>query len=116
MDAKGSRGKRYNGCKVEVKEKTVHTMLARISREKIVLQEFMTHWDVRAALEEINKILLSKGMRPQYFFEGTPVMGQGGFSVIIKLDKPLTGMDARTIARLLRSRGIRIIFEDEDLA
>jgi len=94
----------------------VYIMLARISRDKIVLQEFMTHWDVRAALEEVNKILLTKKMKPQYYFEGTPVMGQGGFSVIIKLDKPLTGMDARTIARLLMGRGVKIIYEDEDLA
>ena len=43
-------------------------------------------------------------------------MGQGGFSVIIKLDKPLTGMDARTIARLLGGRGVKIIYEDKDLA
>ena len=94
----------------------MHIMLARISRDKIVLQEFMTHWDVRAALEEVNKILLTKKMKPQYYFEGTPVMGQGGFSVIIKLDKPLTDMDARTIARLLMGRGVKIIYEDEDLA
>ena len=89
-------------------------MIARIGRRVIIIQEAPTHWDVRYALEDINQILLKKKDRynPQYFFEGTPAIGQGGFTVIIKLSAELPDVERRILKRLLTSRGIKVIMED----
>lgn len=88
-------------------------MIARISKKTIIVQEAPTHWDIKYALEDINHILLTKKYKPIYFFEGTPVIGQGGFSVIIKLDKELQPAEMRILKRLLSNRGIKVIMEDE---
>ncbi len=87
-------------------------MIARIGRNLIIVQEAPTHWDVRYALEDINHILLTRKYKPVYFFEGTPAMGQGGFSVIIKLDRELMDEERRILKRLLSNRGIKVIMED----
>ena len=89
-------------------------MIARIGRRVIIIQEAPTHWDIRYALEDINQILLKKRDKynPQYFFEGTPAMGQGGFTVIIKLSAELPDTERRILKRLLASRGIKVIMED----
>ena len=88
-------------------------MIARISKKMIIVQEAPTHWDIRYALEDVNHILLTKKYKPVYFFEGTPVIGQGGFSVIIKLDRELQPAEMRMLKRLLSNRGIKVIIEDE---
>ncbi len=87
-------------------------MIARIGRRIIIVQEAPTHWDVQYALEDINHILLARKYKPTYFFEGTPAIGQGGFSVIIKLDRELRDEERRILKRLLSSRGIKVIMED----
>ncbi len=87
-------------------------MLARISNDKIIVQEAMSYWDLRYVLDDLNQILLSKGFKPKYFFGGTPVMGQGGFSVIIKLDKKLLEYDKKLLSRILRGHGVEVVFEE----
>lgn len=87
-------------------------MIARIGRKIIVLQEAPTHWDIRYALEDVNHILLTKKYKPIYFFEGTPAIGQGGFSVIVKLDREMKDEERRILKRLLSNRGIKVIMED----
>ncbi|ABN69147.1 hypothetical protein Smar_0034 [Staphylothermus marinus F1] len=87
-------------------------MIARIGRKIIVLQEAPTHWDIRYALEDVNHILLTKEYKPIYFFEGTPAIGQGGFSVIVKLDREMKDEERRILKRLLSNRGIKVIMED----
>lgn len=87
-------------------------MIARIGRKIIVLQEAQTHWDIRYALEDVNHILLTKKYKPIYFFEGTPAIGQGGFSVIVKLDREMKDEERRILKRLLSNRGIKVIMED----
>lgn len=87
-------------------------IIARIGRKIIIVQEAPTHWDVRYALDEINQILLTRKYKPTYFFEGTPAIGQGGFSVIVKLDREMRDEERRLLKRLLSNRGIRVIMED----
>ncbi len=89
-------------------------MIARIGRKIIIIQEAPTHWDVRYALEDINQIILKKKDKynPQYFFEGTPAIGQGGFTVIIKLSQEMPDEERRIIKRLLANRGIKVIMEE----
>jgi len=87
-------------------------LIARIGKKIIIVQEAPTHWDVRYALEDINHILLTKKYKPTYFFEGTPAIGQGGFSVIIKLERELKDEERRILKRLLSNRGIKVIMED----
>jgi hypothetical protein len=88
-------------------------MIGRLSKNKIIIQEAWTQYDIRDILDDINPILVSKGYSPTYFFEGTPVLGVGGFSVIIKLDKDLTDADYRVIKRILLLRNIKIVEEDK---
>lgn len=84
-------------------------LIARVESDKIVIQEAITHWDIRNILDQINPILASRGYRPVFFFEGTPVIGQGGFSVIIKLGKSLSQDDKRLIKRVIQSLGVKVI-------
>ncbi len=63
-------------------------------------------------MEEVNQILLTRKYRPTYFFEGTPALGQGGFSVLVKLDRELREEERRLLRRLLSNRGIKVIMED----
>ncbi|QOR94078.1 hypothetical protein IMZ38_05415 [Thermosphaera chiliense] len=88
-------------------------MIGRLSKNKIIIQEAWTQYDIRDILDDINPILVSKGYSPTYFFEGTPVLGVGGFSVIIKLAKDLTDADYRVIKRILLLRNIKIVEEDK---
>jgi len=88
-------------------------MIGRLSKNKIIIQEAWTQYDIRDILDDINPILVSKGYSPTYFFEGTPVLGVGGFSVIIKLAKELTDADYRVIKRILLLRNIKIVEEDK---
>jgi hypothetical protein len=87
-------------------------LIARLSRNTIIVQEVITYWDLRSVLEQINPILLSKGYKPKYFFEGTPVIGQGGFSMIIKLDRELGSLEIKILTRLLSRMGLKVIRED----
>jgi hypothetical protein len=91
----------------------VGEMIGRLSKNKIIIQEAWTQYDIRDILDDINPILVSKGYSPTYFFEGTPVLGVGGFSVIIKLAKDLTDADYRVIKRILLLRNIKIVEEDK---
>lgn len=84
-------------------------MIARLEDDKIIVQEAATHWDIKDVLDELNPLLLSKGYEPKYFFEGTPVIGQGGFSVIIKLARPLEPGHRRLIRKLLEAHNIKVI-------
>ena len=88
-------------------------MIGRLSKNKIIIQEAWSQYDIRDVLDDINPILVSKGYSPTYFFEGTPVLGVGGFSVIIKLAKDLTDADYRVIKRILLLRNIKIVEEDK---
>jgi len=88
-------------------------MIGRLSKNKIIIQEAWTQYDIRDILDDINPILVSKGYSPTYFFEGTPVLGIGGFSVIIKLAKDLTDADYRVIRRILLLRNVKIVEEDK---
>ncbi|MFZ8790865.1 MAG: hypothetical protein ACO2OS_01090 [Thermosphaera aggregans] len=88
-------------------------MIGRLSKNKIIIQEAWSQYDIRDILDDINPILVSKGYSPTYFFEGTPVLGVGGFSVIIKLAKDLTDADYRVIKRILLLRNIKIVEEDK---
>jgi hypothetical protein len=88
-------------------------MIGRLSKNKIIIQEAWTQYDIRDILDDINPILVSKGYSPTYFFEGTPVLGVGGFSVLIKLAKDLTDADYRVIKRILLLRNIKIVEEDK---
>jgi len=71
----------------------------------------VTYWDLKNVLDQLNQVLLSKKYKPVYFFEGTPVIGQGGFSVIIKLDRELGDLEYRVIKRLLSNLCMRVIEE-----
>lgn len=84
-------------------------MIARLEGDKIIIQEAVTHWDIKDVLDELNPLLLSRGYEPKYFFEGTPVLGQGGFSVIIKLAKPLEPPHKRLIKKILEARNVKVI-------
>ncbi|WP_440059225.1 hypothetical protein ACSU1N_05405 [Thermogladius sp. 4427co] len=86
-------------------------MIARLGKNTLVIQEAYSHWDIQDVLNDINPILVSGGYQPAYFFNGTPVIGQGGFSVIIKLGKELSESDMRLIRRLLSIRGIKVVEE-----
>ncbi|OYT38456.1 MAG: hypothetical protein B6U89_05910 [Desulfurococcales archaeon ex4484_58] len=86
-------------------------MIARIERRNIVLQEASNYWELRSVLDNVNQILLSRKYKPTYFFQGTPVIGQGGFSVIIKLDRELTEEDVRILKRILSSSGINVVIK-----
>ncbi len=87
-------------------------MIARLSKKIIVIQEAMSYWDLRNVLDHVNQVLLGKGYSPRYFFEGTPVMGQGGFSVIIKLDKELGELEFKVLERILSNLGLRVFREE----
>jgi len=86
-------------------------LIARIERRNIVLQEASNYWELRSVLDNVNQILLSRKYKPTYFFQGTPVIGQGGFSVIIKLDRELTEEDVRILKRILSSSGINVVIK-----
>ena len=88
-------------------------MIVRVSSKTIIIQEAMSYWDLRSVLDDVNSILLSKGYRPTYYFEGTPIMGQGGFSVIIKLERGLGVLDKKVLTSILRNKGLNVILEDE---
>lgn len=87
-------------------------MIARLSKRVIVVQEAVSHWDLRSVLENINPVLLSKGYKPTFFFEGTPILGQGGFSVIIKLDRDLGELEYKVVERILSNLGLRVVREE----
>jgi len=87
-------------------------LIARLSKRTIVVQEAMSYWDLRSVLENINPVLLSKGYKPAYFFEGTPILGQGGFSVIIKLDRDLGELEYKILERILTNLGLRVVREE----
>jgi len=87
-------------------------LIARLSKRVIVVQEAASHWDLRSVLENINPVLLSKGYKPTYFFEGTPVLGQGGFSVIIKLDRDLGELEFKVLEKILNNLGLRVVREE----
>ncbi|MGB9827928.1 MAG: hypothetical protein ACPLSM_05365, partial [Thermosphaera sp.] len=87
-------------------------MIGRLSKNRIIIQEAWSQHDIRDILDDINPILVSKGYSPTYFFEGTPVVGVGGFSVIIKLAKELTDTDYRVIRRILLFKNIKIVEEE----
>lgn len=87
-------------------------MIGRLSKNRIIIQEAWSQHDIRDILDDINPILVSKGYSPTYFFEGTPVLGVGGFSVIIKLAKELTDTDYRVIRRILLFKNIKIVEEE----
>ncbi|MCI4461338.1 MAG: hypothetical protein JHC12_00030 [Thermogladius sp.] len=88
-------------------------MIARISKRSLIIQEAYSHWDIQDILNEINPILVSGDYQPTYFFEGTPIIGQGGFHVIIKLSKDLNESDQRIIKRLLSMRGVKVVEEEK---
>lgn len=88
-------------------------MICRLSRDKIIVQEAWSQYDIRDILDSLNPILVSKNYSPTFFFEGTPVLGVGGFSVIIKLAKPLSETDYRVVKRLFTLRNIAVIEEDK---
>ncbi|AFK51188.1 hypothetical protein TCELL_0764 [Thermogladius calderae 1633] len=87
-------------------------MIARLTRRTIIIQEAYSHWDIQDVLNDINPILLTGNYQPVYFFEGSPIIGQGGFHVMIKLSKELTESDYKVIRRLLMMRGINVVEED----
>ncbi|WP_448579369.1 hypothetical protein [Thermosphaera sp.] len=87
-------------------------MIGRLSKKMIIIQEAWSQYDIRDVLDDINPILVSKGYSPTFFFEGTPVLGVGGFSVIIKLAKELTDADYRVIKRILLFKNIKVVEED----
>ncbi len=89
----------------------VNILIARLSRRALIIQEAMSYWDLRTVLEHVNPILLDKGYQPKYFFEGTPIMGQGGFSVIIKLDRDLGDLELRVLEKILHNLGLRVVRE-----
>jgi len=86
-------------------------VIARISSQQIIIQEAMNYWDIRSILDNLNPLLLEHDYKPVFFFEGTPVLGQGGFSVIIKLSKSLSDTDRRIIKRLLENNGLKVVEE-----
>jgi hypothetical protein len=88
-------------------------MIARISKRSLIIQEAYSHWDIQDILNEINPILVSGDYQPTYFFEGTPIVGQGGFHVIIKLSKDLSESDQRIIKRLLSMREVKVVEEEK---
>lgn len=88
-------------------------VIARISAKSIVIQEAWSYWDLRDVLDGVNQILLHRRYKPVYFFEGTPVLGQGGFSVIIKLDRELGELERKSLKHLLENRGVKVIEEDK---
>ncbi|MEZ0393676.1 MAG: hypothetical protein ABWK00_01320 [Desulfurococcaceae archaeon] len=88
-------------------------MIARISQRMLVLQEIYAHWDAQEILREVNEVLLrGKRSAPKYFFEGSPVVGHGGISIVIKLDEDLSQEERRALRRLLAARGFKVIEED----
>ncbi|ADV64692.1 hypothetical protein [Desulfurococcus mucosus] len=88
-------------------------MIGRITGSTITLQEAMNYWDLRSVLEVLNPLLVEHGYEPVFFFEGTPVLGQGGFSVIIKLSKELAPSDRRLVKRILEANGFKVVEEDQ---
>jgi len=88
-------------------------LIARIRKHMIIVQEVMSYWDIKQILDDMKEILLKREYKPTYFFEGTPIIGQGGFSVIIKLERELSEADKKVLEKILRYRGFKIVYEDE---
>lgn len=88
-------------------------MYARIASKLIVVRGASSYTDLRDVIDGINQVLLPRGYRLAYFFEGTPVLGGEGFSVIVKLDRALGDAERKAILRILVNR--RIVVEEDEL-
>ncbi len=86
-------------------------MLARIRSDEIIVQEARNHWDLRPIIDDINNMMLSRGIRPIYFFSGMPGANSAGLTMIIKVPGGLRDEDIRVLKRYFSFRNIRVVVE-----
>lgn len=77
-----------------------------LGSQEIVIEGLVRHWDVKKVIDDLNQVLLSRNYSPIYYFEGTPVSGEGGMIVRIVLAKPITSDDRAVVKKLLEINGL----------
>ncbi len=83
-----------------------------LSKKSIVLRNIVNHVYAEKVIYDLNPILLSKGYRPLYYFEGSPQISEGGLVVTIKLSRDLSREDKDFIKRLVELIGFTVVDED----
>jgi hypothetical protein len=76
-----------------------------------VLRNILNHVYVERVIYDLNPILLSKGYKPLYYFEGSPQVSEGGLIVTIKLSRELSREDRDFIKRLVELIGFTVVEE-----
>lgn len=79
-----------------------------ISRREIIIKEVVDQWIVQRILENLNPLLLTKGYGPRYYFEGSPVIANGGMILTIRLSKDLLQEDKNFIKRYMETWGFKV--------
>jgi len=82
-----------------------------LSKKSIVLRNVLNHVYVERVIYDLNPILLSKGYKPLYYFEGSPQVSEGGLIVTIKLSRELSREDKDFIKRLVELIGFTVVEE-----
>lgn len=82
-----------------------------LSKKSIVLRNVLNHVYVERVIYDLNSILLSKGYKPLYYFEGSPQVSEGGLIVTIKLSRELSREDRDFIKRLVELIGFTVVEE-----
>lgn len=82
-----------------------------LSKKSIVLRNVLNHVYVERVIYDLNPILLSKGYKPLYYFEGSPQVSEGGLIVTIKLSRELSREDRDFIKRLVELIGFTVVEE-----
>lgn len=82
-----------------------------LSKKSIVLRNILNHVYVERVIYDLNPILLSKGYKPLYYFEGSPQVSEGGLIVTIKLSRELSREDRDFIKRLVELIGFTVVEE-----
>jgi len=72
----------------------------------------MSYNELKYLLDELTPILLTRGYKPTFYFEGSPVVGSEGLTVIIKLEKTLSESDYSLLKRLMSVFGVEICGEE----
>ncbi len=68
----------------------------------------MSYNELKYLLDELTSILLTHRYKPVFYFEGSPVIGSEGFTVIIKLERPLSESDRLLLKKLMSVFGVEI--------
>jgi len=83
-----------------------------LSKKSIVLRNIVNHVYVEKVIRDLNPILLSRGYKPLYYFEGSPQIAEGGLVVTIRLTRDLSREDKDFIKRLVELVGFTVVEEE----